>query len=73
VLRQSNIKKRETFTEILSYIDLLKILNKHQMMFVLDTVHLVEYPERTEIIKQEDEDESFYKIIEGEFGVSKPL
>jgi precorrin-6x reductase len=45
VLRQNNIKKRETFTEILSHVDLLKILNKNQMMLVLDAVHPVEYPE----------------------------
>jgi CRP-like cAMP-binding protein len=52
----------------------LKILNKNQMMLVLDAVHPVEYPEWTEwtewteIIKQGDEGESFYKIIEGECG-----
>jgi hypothetical protein len=73
MLRQSNIKKRETFTEILSHVNLLKILNKHQMMLFLNAVHPVEYPEGTEIIKQRDEVESFYKIIEEECDVSKAL
>jgi CRP-like cAMP-binding protein len=43
------------------------------MMLVLDAVHPVEYSEGTEIIKQGDEGESFYKIIEGECGASKSL
>lgn len=73
LLKEGHKKKREMYTTILRKVEILNILDKYQLLLIIDALHPLETQVGEVIINQGESGDAFYMIIEGYCSVSKPL
>ena len=71
ILMGATIRKRKVYDEFLAKVKILSSLDKWERLSVADALEPANFPAGTDIIKQGDEENDFYIVVEGECVVTQ--